>query len=322
MELRPLGNTGLRVTPLALGCWPISGMTSLDTSEADSLATLAAALDAGINCFDTAYCYGPRGESERLIARALGPRRDEAVIATKGGIHWGPDGRQVRDARPETLRRQCEESLRRLGTDRVELLYLHAPDPQVPLAESAGALRRLMEEGKARSIGVSNASVAQLEEFSRACPLTAVQPHYNLLQREIETDLLPWCRERGVAVLVYWPLLKGLLAGKLPRDHVFDPRDGRAKYPMFQGAEWQRNQDLLDELRPVAAAAGHTLAELALSWVISQPGITAALVGAKRAAQVRENVGAAAWRLSADEAAAIEAALARRGRPASRAAVT
>ncbi|MDX1948145.1 MAG: aldo/keto reductase [Pirellulaceae bacterium] len=320
-ELRPLGTTGLLVSPVALGCWPIAGMTSLDVNDADSLATLAAALDLGINFWDTAYIYGPQGESERLIGRAWGERRDEVVLATKGGIHWDASGQRAFDARPATLRRQCEESLRRLGTDRVELLYLHAPDPKVPVAESAGELRRLMDEGKARAIGVSNFTLAQLAEFETACPITAYQPAYNMLQRDIERDTLPWCRDRGIAVCVYWPLLKGLLAGKLPRDHVFRPGDGRAKYPMFQGEQWQKNQDFLDELRALAAELGHTVAQVVINWTIQQPGITVALCGAKRADQIEETAGALGWRLTPEQIGRIDLALVRRGRPISRAAV-
>jgi aryl-alcohol dehydrogenase-like predicted oxidoreductase len=321
MDYRPLADTGLEVSVVSLGCWPIAGMTSLDVNEADSLATLEAALDCGINSFDTAYCYGRDGESERLIARALAGRRERAVIATKAGIQWGPDGKQQRDGRPETLQAHCEISLRRLNTDYVDLFYLHAPDPQVPVAESAGAIAELIREGKVRAAGASNCTVAQLEAFAAACPLAAVQPCYNMLQREIEADVLPWCGARGVAVFPYWPLLKGLLAGKLARDHVFAPGDGRAKYPMFQGEEWQRNQDLIDELRSIAGRLGKTVAQLVLRWTLSQPGITSVLCGAKRAAQVRENAGAGGWELAAEEVEAIEAALRRRGRPVTRTAV-
>jgi len=235
MELRPLGTTGIRITPISLGCWPIAGMTSAGVNDADSLATLRACFDVGINFLDTAYCYGAAGESERLIAQALGGRRDELVIATKGGIHWGPGRKQILDGSPATLQRECEESLRRLNTDRVELYYLHAPDPQVPVAESAAAIGELLKSGKVRSAGLSNATVAQLEEFAAVCPLSAYQPAYNMLQREIEADTLPWCREHKVSVMVYWPLLKGLLTGKFARDHVFPDGDSRRKYPMFQG---------------------------------------------------------------------------------------
>lgn len=320
LELRRLGSTDILITPVGMGCWPISGITSVNVTEAESLATLEAALDAGINFFDTAYCYGYEGESERMIGRALGHRRGEIVIATKGGIHW-EHGKQGRDGSPATLKRECDESLRRLGTDRVELLYLHAPDPNVPIAESAGALRELLEAGKTRAVGLSNATVEQLAEFAAVCPLAAYQPHYNMLQREIEGSQLPWCRRQNVSVIVYWPLMKGLLAGKLPRDHVFDARDGRRKYPMFHGDEWEKNQNFLDKLRPIAAEAGKSVAELVINWTIHQPGVTAALCGAKRGEQIRANAGGMGWQLNDDQRARIDRALAERGESVSRGAV-
>ena len=316
MQQRPLGKTNLTVSPIALGCWPISGMTSLDTSQADSLATIRACLDVGINFLDTAYVYGADGESERLIGRALGERRDEMVIATKGGLAWDEAGNRVIDARPATLRRQCEESLERLNTDRVELLYLHAPDPRTPVGESAGELARLLDEGKTRAVGASNLSLEQLDEFAAHCRLDAVQLNYNLLQREIEREIIPWCQQRQVSVMVYWPLLKGLLAGKLPRDHVFAAGDGRAKYSQFQGLEWEKNQDLLDELSVVASDAGKTMAQLAINWVMYRPGITSALCGAKRPEQIRDNAAAADWKLTEEQLARIDEALDRRGQPA------
>jgi aryl-alcohol dehydrogenase-like predicted oxidoreductase len=314
MDYRLLGNTGLQISSVALGCWPIAGMTSPGVTDADSLATIRACFELGINHLDTAYMYGRNGESERLIARALGNRRREMVIATKGGFHWGPTG-QESDARPATLRRECEESLRRLGTDHVEVFYLHGPDPKVPVAESAGAIRELIEEGKVLCAGASNVSLAQLQEFHAVCPLAVCQPLYNMLQRQIEDDVIPWCQAHQVAILAYWPLLKGLLAGKLARDHVFAPTDSRRKYPMFQGVEWQRNQDLLDRLRAIATAAGHSVAELVINWTIHQPGITSALCGAKRPDQIRENAAGAGWRLTAEQLAAIDRALAERGTP-------
>ncbi|MCE5267608.1 MAG: aldo/keto reductase [Planctomycetaceae bacterium] len=313
MNYRPLGNTGLKVSEVALGCWPIAGITSPGTSEAESIATVQACFELGINHLDTAYMYGRSGESERLIARALGTRRDEMVIATKCGLHLDSQGHQTHDARPETLRRQCEESLRRLATDRVELLYLHAADRRTPVGESASELRRLMEEGKTLAVGASNLDVRQLEEFTEACPLTAFQPAYNMLVRDIEGDALPWCRERGVAVLVYWPLMKGLLAGKIARDRRFGPDDSRRHYPAFRGEELQRNLDLVDRLRAVAEAAGHSVTELVVNWTIHQPGITAALCGAKRPEQIRESAGGSGWELTAEQAAQIEEALRLRG---------
>lgn len=316
MERRRLGRTDIEVTPIALGCWPISGMTSLDVNDAQSIATIRAAVDAGVNFFDTAYAYGADGESERLIARAFEKRRRDVVIATKGGIAWDAAGNRLLDARPQTLRRQCEESLRRLDTDHVDLLYLHAPDPDASVAESAEELARLRREGKTRAVGASNLSLPQLQQFAAACPLDAIQPNYNMLQRDIEAEIIPWCLENQVSIMAYWPLLKGLLAGKLARDHVFAPGDGRAKYSQFQGEEWSKNHDFLDQLRTIARDADKTVAQVVINWTIHQPGITSALCGAKRPEQMLENAGAVEWQLTESQSLAIEAALRRRGQPA------
>jgi len=316
MNYRTLGNTDIEVSEVALGCWPIAGMASPGTNDDDSLATIRECFELGINHLDTAYCYGRSGESERLIGRALSGRRDEIVIATKGGLHWDRQGKMVKDGRPATLRRQCHESLQRLGFDHVDLLYLHAPAPNVPVAESAGALKQLLDEGKARAVGVSNVTVAQLDEFSAACALAAYQPPYNMLQRQVEADTLPWCRRHNVAVLVYWPLAKGLLAGKIGRDHVFAESDSRRKYPMFHGQEWTKNHDLLDRLREIAQDAAHTVAELVINWTIHRPGVTAALCGAKRPRQIGETAGGSGWQLGQGQLARIDQALAERGTPA------
>jgi aryl-alcohol dehydrogenase-like predicted oxidoreductase len=320
-ELRQLGSTDIEITPVAMGCWPISGMTSLDVNEVDSIKTLRAAIDAGINFFDTAYCYGCEGESERLISRVISEDRDSMVIASKGGIHWDASGSREFDASPDRLRQECDESLQRLGTDYVDLLYLHAPDPNVPLTDSAGALKSMLDAGKTRSVGVSNLNLAQIETFHTICPITAIQPPYNILQRGIEADIVPWCLQRNVAIVVYWPLLKGLLAGKLARDHQFGEGDGRAKYPMFQGDEWNKNQDFIDDLRAIAEDLGKTVAQLVVNWTIHQFGITAALCGAKRAYQIEESAGAMGWRLDEQTLKRVEQALNRRGQPLSQPAV-
>ena len=312
-DLRSLGRTDLRVSPVALGCWPIAGVSTLDVNDADSIATIQATLDAGVNFFDTAYCYGPNGESETLIRRALEGRRNQAVIATKGGIHYNAAGKQEQDGRPETIVRECDESLRRLGTDRVELYYLHAPDPNVPVAESAGAIRRLVESGRTLAAGASNCTLAQLKEFHAACPLTAVQLPYNMLQRDIERETVPWCQAEGIAVTVYWPLMKGLLAGRLSDKAPLDKRDSRRTYPMYQGEEWEQNQAFVARLREIANDAGRTVAQLVINWTIHQPGITVALCGAKRPWQIEETAAAMGWRLTAGHAVAVEAAIAERG---------
>jgi aryl-alcohol dehydrogenase-like predicted oxidoreductase len=318
-SLRPIAD--FLVSPVAFGAWPIAGMTSGGVPEEEALATIESCFEVGVNFFDTAYAYGAAGESERLIARAIGARRDQAVIATKGGLHWGADGKQVRDGRPARLRQELEESLARLATDRVELLYLHAPDPTIAIEESAGELRRLMEEGKARAIGVSNVTLDELKRFHAVCPVAALQPPYNMLERQIEADLLPWCRERGVAVCVYWPLMKGLLTGKFSRDHRFPPGDGRLKYPAFQPGEWEKNHDLLEDLRSLAEELGCTVTQLVVAWTIAQPGIAAALCGAKRPDQIADSAGAMQVVLTPEHHARLTAALARRGPVRTRSAV-
>ena len=239
IELRRLGGSDLFVSPVALGTWPIAGMTSLDVNDADSLLTIHSALESGINFIDTAHCYGATGESELLIGQAINDparkyRRQEIVIATKGGIHWDAKGIRHYDGRPDRIVRECEESLRRMRIESVDLMYLHAADPHLPVEESATAFSQLIDAGKIRTAGASNLSVEQMEKFQSVCPLTAAQPAYNMLQREIEADLIPWCRERNIAVINYWPLMKGLLAGKIRRGHKFDPADKRLSYDVFK----------------------------------------------------------------------------------------
>lgn len=294
----------------------MAGVHATDVNDVDSLATIRASIDLGVNFFDTAYCYGPNGESENLLRQALVGRRDEVIIATKGGIHYGPDGVQTQDARPETLLRECDESLRRLGTDRVELYYLHAPDPKVPVAESAGAVSQLMADGKVLAAGASNCNLAQIREFHAICPLTAVQLPYNMLQRDIEQETVPWCRDNNIAVVVYWALMKGLLAGRLNDLEQLPAVDARRKYPMYQGEEWEKNQDFVARIRQVAAACGRTVADVVMNWTIHQPGITVALCGAKRPSQIAETAAALGWQLSAEQMTTINDAIAARGKAA------
>jgi len=310
--MRNIGNTDIQITPIAMGCWPISGVTSVDVTEEASLATLNAAFDSGINFFDTAYCYGYAGESERLIAKALGNKRDQIVIATKGGIHWAGT-KQIRDASPDRIKMECNESLERLKTDRVELYYLHGPDPEIPVSESAGAFKELMDAGKILSVGVSNFTLEQLQEFAAVCPISAYQPRYNMLQREIETDRLPWCIENEVSVMAYCPLIKGLLAGKLARDHQFAPDDGRQKLPMFHGEEWEKNQDFLDQLRSFAKELNRTIAQVVIRWTVQQTGITCALCGAKRPEQIEENAEVMNFELSTSQIELINRLIEQRG---------
>lgn len=310
--MQTIGKSEILVTEVAMGCWPIAGITSVGVTEENSLATLTEALDSGINFFDTAYCYGYEGESEKLIAKALGHRRDEIVIATKGGVYWD-NKKQVTDSRPEVIRQECEESLQRLGMDHVELYYLHSLDRKTPLAETAGVFCELIEEGKILTAGISNCSLEEMQEFHAVCPVSAYQPKYNMFQREIENSQLPWCMENQVSVMSYWPLMKGVLAGKLPRDHVFDPEDRRLTYPVYQGEEWEKTQDFLDVLRPMTEELNCTMAQLVIRWTIDQPGITTALCGAKRPEQIRENAEAMKVQISKEQHERIEKAIQKRG---------
>ncbi|MFM1902168.1 MAG: ral stress protein 69 [Planctomycetota bacterium] len=321
---RQLGSSPVAVGPLGLGCWPLAGMTRAGVTREAAIATVGAAIDAGITHLDTAYCYGANGESEEAIRAALALRggpaaRDRVVIASKCGIHWerdsslSPPRRQVVDGRPQRIRAEVDESLIRLGTDRLDLLYLHAPDPAVPLEESAGELRRLADEGKALAIGLSNGSRSSLERFASACPVAACQLAFNMLQREIEVEILPWCLARGVGLVAYWPLMKGLLAGTMRPGQTFPPSDSRHKYAIFQGEQFSRNLDFVESLRPIATRLGARLPDLVLAWTAEQPGIASVLFGATSPEQVWENARALDCRLDDEARRDIAAAIAARG---------
>ena len=297
IELRRIGQSGLFVSPVALGCWPIAGMTSLGVNDEDSLATISAALESGINFIDTAHCYGANGESERLIGKAIKGKRDRIVLASKGGIHWDEKGIRHYDATPERILLECNESLRRMNVDHIDLFYLHAPDPQVPVEQSAEAFVSLLKSGKVRAVGASNFSVEELEKFQAVCPISAVQPPYNMLERAIESDIIPWCIANHVSVINYWPLMKGLLAGKIRRGHQFEANDKRLTYDVFQGEKFEAAQKLLDRLDFMAVKTDKTVAQIVVNWTIHQPGLTATLCGAKRDWQIRETAGGMGWKL-------------------------
>ena len=290
-----LGKSNIDVSKVAMGCWPIAGMTSLGVNEADSLATIRAAIDAGINFFDTAYCYGVDGVSERLLGLVARTHREQLVIATKCGVHWDSQLNRVNDASPERLLWECDQSLQRLGIPQVDLMYLHSPDLKTPVSKSAEAFVEMLETGKTKSVGVSNSSLSQIQEFQSVCPISAVQLKFNMLQQEIQSEIVPWCIANQISVIAYWPLMKGLLAGKLRRDHVFDPLDKRTAYPMFSGLPWNRNQDFLDELFEIARETGEPLVKLVVGWTANQPGINSVLCGAKRPSQIRESAEAINW---------------------------
>ena len=296
-DRREIGSTGIFVSPVALGCWPIAGVSSLDVNDEDSKATIRAAIDKGINFLDTAFCYGANGESEKLIGEVITDCRDELVIASKGGIHW-EEGKMQNDASPQRIIDECEQSLQRMKIDAIDLHYLHSPDPKVELEETAGAFAKLVKSGKIRSVGASNFNVEQLERFHAVCPISAAQNRYNLLQRGLEEEVIPWCLANGVSVMNYWPLMKGLLAGRIRRDFKFDPNDKRLTYEVFQGERFERAQQTLDRLDEIAAECQRSVAQVVVNWCMHRPGITSVLCGAKRDWQIEESAGAMGWRLS------------------------
>lgn len=307
-------NSTLKLSSVALGCWPIAGITSVGVSRENSLATIRAAFDAGVTHFDTAHAYGYEGESETMVGEVLRPFRNEVTVATKGGLVWGrpaAEGKrpQRRDGRPEVLIRQCDESLKRLGFETIDLYYLHAPDPNVPIAEQAAAMRSLQTSGKVQHVGVSNFdSIAQYDEFAAECPIAADQQPYNMLQRDIERTVMPWTRSRSIPTTVYWPLMKGLLAGKIGRDHVFESSDSRPGYPIFQGELRRLAHDVVDRLFNVSSSKGITVAQLVVAWTAAQPGIGAVLCGAKRPEQIVETAAAMSVHLAPSDFAEIESA--------------
>ncbi len=303
----------LTLPGLALGCWPLAGMTRPGVTRQAAIETVAAAIDHGITHLDTAYCYGENGESEKAIAQAAQGRRNEVTIASKCGIHWQAGKKQTVDGRPETIIREATESRLRLQADTIDLLYLHTPDPKIPIKESAGALRRLLDEGVVRAVGLSNGNVEECKLFAETCPLTACQRHFNMLQQEIRPALLPYCKSEQIAMVTYWPLIKGLLTGRMERNQVFLKTDSRHKYLMFHGEEFQKNLDFVDTIRSLATQQNMDLVSLVLAWTMAQEGITTVLFGATSAKQVAANAKALNCRLDGSIIQAINDAIQQRG---------
>lgn len=288
-------------------------MTRAGVSRQAAIETVAAAIDHGITHLDTAYCYGEHGESEKAIAQAIKGRQNEVTIASKCGIHWQAGKKQAIDGRPDTIIREVKESLARLQLDRLDLLYLHTPDSNIPIQESAGALRRLLDEGTVRAVGLSNGNAEECRLFSEICPLTACQRHFNMLQQEIRSVLLPYCQSKQIAMVTYWPLMKGLLTGKMKRNQVFSKTDSRHKYPMFRGEEFQKNLDFVKTIQSLATQLNMSLVSLVLAWTMAQKGITTVLFGATSAKQVAANAQALTCHLNDNIIVAINEAIQQRG---------
>jgi aryl-alcohol dehydrogenase-like predicted oxidoreductase len=309
MDTVRLGMTDLRVSPICFGTWQLGGDWGT-FDERDAAAAIWRALDLGVNVFDTAQAYG-FGASEWLLGRALAPelrsRRDELVIATKGGLRPKGDERIVRDSSPAWLREGVELSLRALRVDHLDLYQLHWPDPAVPVAESAGALQELVEEGKIRHVGVSNFDVQQMAAFARIRPAETLQPPYHLFRRTIEPEVLPYCAEHDVGVLVYGPLAHGLLTGAINEETTFQASDWRATSPLFQGDALRRNVEAVRRLEELARELGTSVSALAIAWTLAHPAVDVAIVGARHAAHIEDSVSAAQLRLCDVDLAEIDA---------------
>ncbi len=287
-----LGKSDLIVSRIGLGAWPMAGLTSLGVTDSASIATIRRGLDCGINQIDTAYAYGIDGRSDRVIAAALEGRCDRVVLASKVGARLDANGVWMSDARPESILEQARQIRDRLAVDAVDLMYLHAPDPKVALEESADAVREVVARGWARWAGVSNVTAEQARVFHARCPVVAIQTYFNMFQPESVEGLRSFCRAESISLVVYWVLMKGLLAGSMTRNHRLDPSDRRLKYPIFQGERWEAAHDLLDPLREFSRLHGWTVAQTVLAWSLTQPGVDVALVGAKRPEQIEETAAA------------------------------
>ncbi|WP_449301413.1 aldo/keto reductase [Prauserella oleivorans] len=301
-----LGKSGLEVSRICFGTWQLGGEWGSFDEDA-AIGAIRHARDLGVNFFDTAQAYG-FGAAESLLGKALRDDirrdRDSVVIATKGGIE--PGGERPRNASREFLRRGVEESLRHLGVDHIDLYQVHWPDSDTPAEETASALQELVDEGKIRHVGVSNYDTAQLAEFDRTRPVETLQPPYHLFRRGIEADPLPYAREHDIGVLVYSALGSGLLTGALRPDSTFEASDWRSQSSAFQGENLRRNLAVVDELKEFAAGKNATVSQVAIAWVLAQPGVHVAIVGARRARNIEDSLAAADLDLTDADLAEIE----------------
>jgi len=309
MEQRELGTSGITVSALGLGCM---GMTwAYGTTDSDeSIATIHRAIELGVTFLDTAELYGPH-TNEELLGRALAGRRDEVTIATKFGVLRdadGPAGRP-RDGTPANVRRSIEGSLRRLGTDHVDLYYQHRIDPDTPIEETVGALAELVREGKVRHIGLSEAAPETIRRAHAVHPIAAVQTEYSLFSRDVEDEVLPTLRELGIGLVAYSPLGRGFLSGRFTSAEELDADDWRRTQPRFRGENAERNLELAAKVSGLAADKGITPAQLALAWVLAQGDDIVAIPGTKRRSYLEQNAAAVDATLSADELAEIGAAI-------------
>lgn len=316
METRQLGNSDLHITPIGIGAWAIGGggwNGSMGAqNDSDSVPAIHAALDQGLNWIDTAALYG-LGHSEEIVARALKGRTPRPYVFTKCERIWDADGNISASLKAESIRRECEASLRRLQTDVIDLYQIHWPEPDEDIEEGWTELARLQKEGKVRYSGVSNFSVEQMKRAQAIAPITSLQPPYSIVTREIEKKILPFALQSNMGVIVYSPMSAGLLTGAMTRERVvnFATEDWRRNLPNFQEPLLSRNLKLVEHLREIGKRHGRAPGEVAIAWTLNNPAVTGAIVGFRSARQVSGIIGATEFRLLPSEMAEIEHALKR-----------
>lgn len=306
MKQRQLGHQGPQVSAIGLGCMGMGNLYGA-SDDARSIRTLHRALERGVTLFDTAEIYGPL-TNEALLGQAFAGRRDRVFLATKFGIRSNPDtGGVIVDGRPATVRRSVEGSLKRLGTDHIDLYYLHRVDPDTPIEETVGAMGDLVAEGKVRFLGLSEASAQSVRRAHAVHPITALQTEYSLWSRDPEDGLFAVTRELGIGFVPYSPLGRGFLSGGIRSIEDLEPGDFRRTKPRFQGANFQKNLDLVEAIGAIAADRGLTAAQLALAWVLHQGEDLVPIPGTRRIEALEENIAAVDVVLSAQDLARIEA---------------
>ena len=298
MKTRKLGYSDLHLTPIGLGTWAMGGGDWKfgwgDQDDAASIASVHQALDAGVNWIDTAAIYG-HGHAERVVGKAIQDRRDDVLIATKCGRVWEGESREIgKSLRRESVHREVDVSLQRLGIDCIDLYQIHWPEPDEEIEEGWGAVAELVEAGKIRYAGVSNFNMEQLKRIQPIHPVTSLQPPYSMLRREVEEEILPYCRENQIGIVAYSPMQAGLLTGRFSKERVqnLPANDWRKANPFFTSPQLEANLSIIEQLRPVAAQMEITLLQLALAWVLRRSEMTAAIAGARRPEQILETVKA------------------------------
>jgi aryl-alcohol dehydrogenase-like predicted oxidoreductase len=309
---KPLGDSALQVGRIGLGCMGMSDFYSGAQDEVGHIKTLRAAIDLGINHFDTADMYGV-GHNEELIAKAFSDRWDKVTLATKFGVRRGANGEWLGlSGRPEYVKEACEKSLRRLGVEVIDLYYQHRPDPDVPVEESVGAMKELVEAGKVRFIGLSEFSAEQIRAAHAVHPITALQTEYSLWTRNVEEEgILEACRDLGIAFVAYSPLGRGFLTGAIPNREALDADDWRRDNPRFSDEALAENARFVELLQDIATQKGATKAQVALAWVLAQGEDVFVIPGTRRIERLKENLGAWKVQFSAEELVELQGRLPR-----------